>query len=242
MQKAVSLEVAARKVAAITGNLSNQEQIAKGQMLASQLGNESLKIQMQLRQDAAGKAVTKTMQEFGGGGVDRAEAMKAVAPLRKELMDHPVTKATLLRRESLNTMQAAAAENSASGDLAFIYAYMKMLDPTSTVREGEFATAQNAGGISDNIRNQLNKVLSGERLNPEQRKSFLSTSSSIFDKQKTEQFKIDDQFTSLARRSGFDPNDVLVPWGYDKPKEKSQDVSVTFKPKSGPDRNFMKGR
>ena len=35
----------------------------------------------------------------------------------------------------------------AAGDMALIFSYMKMLDPNSTVREGEYATAQDAGSI-----------------------------------------------------------------------------------------------
>jgi len=65
-----------------------------------------------------------------------------------------------------------SAEDSAAGDLALIFAFMKMLDPGSTVREGEFATAQNTTGISGRILNAYNKALTGERLNPKQRKEF----------------------------------------------------------------------
>jgi hypothetical protein len=36
---------------------------------------------------------------------------------------------------------------------------MKMLDPTSVVREGEFATAQNAASIPIKIVNMYNKAL-----------------------------------------------------------------------------------
>jgi len=39
-----------------------------------------------------------------------------------------------------------------------------MLDPGSVVRESEFATAQNAAGVPDQVRNMYNKVLSGTRL------------------------------------------------------------------------------
>ena len=54
-----------------------------------------------------------------------------------------------------------------------IFAYMKMLDPGSVVREQEFANAQNAAGVPDQVRNAYNKALRGERLNPAQRAEFL---------------------------------------------------------------------
>ena len=50
---------------------------------------------------------------------------------------------------------------------------MKMLDPTSVVREGEFATAQNATGVPERIRNSFNKAMSGERLGQKQRTKFI---------------------------------------------------------------------
>lgn len=46
-------------------------------------------------------------------------------------------------------VQGAAERPSAANDLAMIFAYMKMLDPGSVVREQEFANAQNAAGIPD---------------------------------------------------------------------------------------------
>jgi hypothetical protein len=49
---------------------------------------------------------------------------------------------------------------------------MKMLDPGSVVREGEFATAQNAAGVPDRVMNLYNRILSGERLNKDQREAF----------------------------------------------------------------------
>jgi hypothetical protein len=69
---------------------------------------------------------------------------------------------------------------TAADDVSFIFAYMKLLDPTSVVREGEFATAQNATGVPDRIRNTYNKVMAGNRLNPTQRADFINASRRIY--------------------------------------------------------------
>lgn len=74
-----------------------------------------------------------------------------------------------------------ATPASAAGDISFIFQYMKMLDPGSVVREGEFATAQNAASVPDQVRNLYNRALSGERLNPEQRQQFLQAAGSLAD-------------------------------------------------------------
>jgi hypothetical protein len=73
-----------------------------------------------------------------------------------------------------------SSEDNAVGDLSLIFAYMKMLDPGSVVREGEFATAQNAAGVPERIKNIYNKVVSGERLNKSQRESFKSQAKGLY--------------------------------------------------------------
>lgn len=73
------------------------------------------------------------------------------------------------------TIRGATETPTAAGDLGLIFAYMKMLDPGSVVREGEFAVAANSGGIPDRIRAQLQAVQSGQRLSPSMRRDFAET-------------------------------------------------------------------
>ena len=62
----------------------------------------------------------------------------------------------------------------AIGDLAIIFNFFKSIDPNSTVREGEFATAENTGGVSDRALTLYRRVLEGARLTDEQRLGFLN--------------------------------------------------------------------
>lgn len=78
----------------------------------------------------------------------------------------------------------SAREPSAAGDLALIFNYMKMLDPGSTVREGEFANAQNAGGASARARAAYNSILDGTRLTDEQRSDFLGRAEQLYQGQR----------------------------------------------------------
>jgi hypothetical protein len=61
-----------------------------------------------------------------------------------------------------------------AGDVGMIYGFMKIVDPGSTVREGEFATAQNAAGIPERVRQQYNIAISGNKLTPKMREEFLA--------------------------------------------------------------------
>jgi hypothetical protein len=73
-----------------------------------------------------------------------------------------------------------SSQDTAVGDLSLIFGYMKMLDPGSVVREGEFATAQNAAGVPDRIMNIYNKVATGQRLSPSQRDSFKGQANGLY--------------------------------------------------------------
>lgn len=60
-----------------------------------------------------------------------------------------------------------AVEPTEAGDLALIFNFMKVLDPDSTVREGEAASVQNAAGVPDAVLTLYNRLLKGgERLDP----------------------------------------------------------------------------
>jgi hypothetical protein len=100
--------------------------------------------------------------------------------------------------------------DNAAGDLALIFSFMKILDPGSVVREQEFANAQNSAGVPEQIRNQYNRVLSGERLSPEQRVRFRGEAQNIFNAQKETQKANEQIFRSIAERQGMNPDDVVV--------------------------------
>lgn len=104
----------------------------------------------------------------------------------------------------------SAKDPSAAGDLGLIFGYMKLLDPTSTVREGEFATAQNAGSIPQSIQAAYNKAISGERLAPELRKDFASRARQLYKGQESMQANIERQYRDLATRQNVDPRNVVL--------------------------------
>lgn len=87
---------------------------------------------------------------------------------------------------------------------------MKMLDPGSTVREGEFATAQNAAGVPTQIVNQYNKAKSGERLAPEQRADFLNQAKEQY-LGAEDLFNVRaDQYQNLATQYEFNPERIVT--------------------------------
>lgn len=68
-------------------------------------------------------------------------------------------------------------------DQSAIFSWMKILDPGSTVREGEYATAKNAAGVPDRVRNYFNQAVSGQILTPQQRAEMKEAALPIYNAQ-----------------------------------------------------------
>jgi hypothetical protein len=129
--------------------------------------------------------------------------------LRKEFASDPVVKQSAALAQAYQTIQSAAQEPSAAGDLALIFNYMKMLDPGSSVREGEFANAQNAAGIPERVRAMFNNTLRGERLTEQTRTDFLDRATRIARGQRQMIQSVAERYSGFANTAGVDPSEVV---------------------------------
>lgn len=148
-----------------------------------------------------------------GGPADRknnpapGDLAQAEQALRKEYSSQIKTPQTVVN--SYRQIEQAATNPSAQNDLALIFSYMRMLDPASVVREGEFATAQNAAGVPDQIRNAYNKAINGERLNPEQRTGFVSSARGLRDQAQQQIDAYREQYSGLAKEYNYSPERIV---------------------------------
>lgn len=113
-------------------------------------------------------------------------------------------------RDAYNRVETAARTPSAASDMSLIFGFMKILDPGSVVREGEFATAQNAAGVPDRITNLYNRLISGERLNPAQRQDFVNQARQLYTTQAEQHQKLGEEYASIARSAKLDPSRVGI--------------------------------
>ena len=111
-------------------------------------------------------------------------------------------------RDSFQRIGASAQDPSGAGDLALIFNYMKMLDPGSVVREGEFATAEQAGGVDEQVRNVYNRLITGERLQPHVREDFVNRAGLLFDAQAGGFNQVVGQYRALAEQYNLDPDRI----------------------------------
>jgi hypothetical protein len=113
-------------------------------------------------------------------------------------------------RNLLNMYDNITLDTGAS-DIAFLFSYMKILDPTSVVTPGEQATAANAGGIEASVRDMYNRVLQGSPIPEQVRQDFLVAGRNIMDR-RVKQFEALREFQGrrpVIERLGINPDRLL---------------------------------
>ncbi|WP_156762720.1 hypothetical protein [Woeseia oceani] len=112
-------------------------------------------------------------------------------------------------RAGFDRVETGFSAGTAPGDLAGTFGFMKLLDPGSTVREGEQATVRNARGIPEQIRGIYNRLLNGESLTPNQRLEFRSQALAQLRDASTRQNKLIEDARGFAQRNGLPVSDVV---------------------------------
>ena len=111
-------------------------------------------------------------------------------------------------------------------DMAIVFRYMKLLDPTSAVREREYATAANIGGVPAWIGALFNHVKGSGQLEAGQRAEFLRASKILYDGAKDRYMKEVDNYTGLVDRYNMDVDQVIIKPQIDEEKIKKGDEII----------------
>lgn len=155
-----------------------------------------------LRMEPAATAPKEKGQDGEGG------SFKTAKDLRSEFISQ--SKNYMDVRDSYARIQASSKDPSPAGDVAIIFSYMRMLDPASTVREGEFATASNTGSIPERVRAQYNKALTGERLAESMRTDFITNAQKLYKRQEIQHTGRIKEYKRLAKEFKINPDTVIV--------------------------------
>jgi hypothetical protein len=160
---------------------------------------EEAKKRFEANQTAQGKE-----QEF--------KTTKQRTDLENQLRDevNKITEPVKLVETQYTSMKNSAGMASAAGDLSLLYNYMKILDPTSVVREGEYATAANAGSVPQIIQNFYNKALTGQKLTAEQRADFLKAGQQNLSSRKNEYQKQIGAYKNIVKNNKLDPQNIFT--------------------------------
>jgi len=90
-------------------------------------------------------------------------------------------KNTVMINNTAKDLEKLGKLGTGPASIALVFKFMKALDPTSVVREGEFATAENSAGVPESIGNIYNKLVRGERLGDVQIEQFIQTAKDLSD-------------------------------------------------------------
>jgi len=151
---------------------------------------------------------TKQVSVIGGGGININTANPAKVPLDIRQQYETESKDFKKRKDNrnaiLSNLNVKFDERSAVDDFSAIYKYYKFLDPNSVVKESEFKTLEEVGGVADRIRAIVPKFTRGNRLTKNQVTGLKNAMEREFPGYVKDQTTRENTFKKLMEQGGFD--------------------------------------
>lgn len=145
----------------------------------------------------------------GAGVPSQSPTFKDAGELRKEYRADPTVKAFNEVNTAYNQIKTSLSNPSPAGDLAGATKFMKLLDPTSVVRDTEMSMAMNATGLWDRVQNYHTRLVNGEKLNPTQRKDFMDSADRLYQVALQSKNQVENQYSDIAKTGGLDAKLVI---------------------------------
>lgn len=133
--------------------------------------------------------------------------------LRKEFSGLPEVKGFKDTSVAFEKVKRGADMGTAAGDMSLIYGFMRLQDPGSSVKEGEYASAEKARGVPSEVIALYNKAKDGQLLSPEQRKDFLNAANGLYAAQSAPYADAVNRYRGQAEKWGLSPDDIVPAFG-----------------------------
>jgi hypothetical protein len=160
-------------------------------------------------------AYAKTLVESKAtAGADRGSNQKDFSnslSLRKEFNNEPIYKGHQEIKSAWNTINVGLNQANPAGDLAAATKFMKLLDPTSVVRESELLMAMKASGALDRLYNYAQMKTSGTLLTPKQRGEFRTLANEFYQTATNQYNAKYGEYSDIAKRNNLNPLDIGKP-------------------------------
>lgn len=145
--------------------------------------------------------------------------------LRKEFEGLPEVKNYKQAYPAYASIVDAAKRNTTQSDINIVYGLAKLYDPTSVVREGEYATVANSPNIPEKVKGYAQYLAGGGRLSEETKKQILAEAKGRIGSYEGEVRKSKTSYEGIAKKRGMDPANVFTDMG---------DMSIDAKPAAKP--------
>jgi hypothetical protein len=135
------------------------------------------------------------------------DKIAAETDLRKEFDNATKDNNFFTIRNDLKKIEAA--QDTGAGDLSLIFSYMRMLDPTSAVKESEFDNAAEAASFAEKQLGIVLKLRDGRWLTPETKKKFLEQARALYQQSEIQQASTNEYYKRLAGEYGLDEKNII---------------------------------
>jgi len=142
-----------------------------------------------------------------GGLLSPGDIVRTEQDLRRDFDKQ--SKAFEKAQQNFLAMGDLAQDTTGASDVALVFSFFKTIDPTSTVREGEFATAAQAAGLPAQFIQSFARLDSGEILPPELRRDLVTSAGRFYRQRLTDQQAREGFYRDLASSAGVQPGNVV---------------------------------
>jgi hypothetical protein len=159
-----------------------------------------------------------------------ANKKKTASSLRKEFSKETNSVGFLNAQKSYDT--AIKAPKTGAGDLTIIYSYIKSLDPTSVVREGEINLTKAAESVPNNILTAYQRAKEGKVMSDELRGEMIDNLAMMYNERAEKQKELNALYSGLAVDQGVEPNDIIGKVGEIKTLKLKNQNKINKEPES----------
>lgn len=167
------------------------------------------------RLDEDGNAVTVVPPQTKGFSPETASAAHTI---RTEFLGQEPVKTFATTQKNAFALKdmvdraksGGAGVATGANDIAIVYNFFKTIDPTSVVRESEFASVAQNMGLPASVVSALQKVSGGGFLPNETRDELVKIANTYLDKQYQDVKNLNETYKSIAEQSGIDPKLVDI--------------------------------
>ena len=139
------------------------------------------------------------------------EAFQNEKALRNEFETQPAVKSYRVVVPMLESARDAAARPTRAADLNLVYAFAKLMDPDSVVRESETAGVVATASVADRLQAYIGQLNGQPMLNPDTRAKLMDELDSRFTSLKASHDALAENYASIAQAHGIKPDRVIIP-------------------------------